>query len=417
MRRNAQSLASALALCLASTVTVGAQQQAAPHKLQFKNPPARVHGTLSPEARKSLVVSGLASGGNRLPVFNYQVVSSRDGNFYDGVIVGADPSARGAAAQTNIRAQLIPVILKFHTLGVAFDPKTSLISTTPGDRTSDPTVADTGCFAGAVNVPINVMLQSPIFKNADFNFGGTDVGTTQYIDAFQRANFWSLIDRDDYHTRLNPVVLAPLVVDVPADQGLSLNTDTFAPFFSLCGPEGLVEIDFLQNAVVNELAKRKDINPGTFPMFMLYNAGMPFAAPPNNLNNCCVGGFHSVALSGPINVQTYSPFDFDVSGLFISGDTAVASHEVGEWVNDPFVINATPAWGHVGQVAGCQNNLEVGDPLTGSEAPRIVGKDGFTYHLQELAFFSWFFGNPSLGIHGWDSNNGTFLADAGPPCM
>ncbi|HXO34569.1 MAG TPA: hypothetical protein VN901_19650 [Candidatus Acidoferrales bacterium] len=36
------------------------------------------------------------------------------------------------------------------------------------------------------------------------------------------------------------------------------------------------------------------------------------------------------------------------------------------------------------------------------------------YHLQELAFFSWFFGNPSLDMHGWDSDNGTFLTDAGP---
>ena len=52
--------------------------------------------------------------------------------------------------------------------------------------------------------PVNVMLQSPIFKNDDFNLGGTDVGTTQYIDAFQRANFWSLIDRNNYHTLLHP---------------------------------------------------------------------------------------------------------------------------------------------------------------------------------------------------------------------
>jgi hypothetical protein len=86
-------------------------------------------------------------------------------------------------------------------------------------------------------------------------------------------------------------------------------------------------------------------------------------------------------------------------------------------MNDPYIINGTPAWGHTGQVAGCQNNLEVGDPLTGVEAPRVVMPNGFTYHLQELAFFSWFFGNPSLGIHGWDSDNGTFLTDAGPVCQ
>ena len=67
-------------------------------------------------------------------------------------------------------------------------------------------------------------------------------------------------------------------------------------------------------------------------------------------------------------------------------------------------------------MAGCQNNLEVGDPLSGTNFSPIGGRNGYTYHLQELAFFSWFFGNPSLGIHGWDSNNGTFLSDAGPVC-
>ena len=30
----------------------------------------------------------------------------------------------------------------------------------------------------------------PIFVNKAFSFGGTSVGTTQYVDAFQRANFW-----------------------------------------------------------------------------------------------------------------------------------------------------------------------------------------------------------------------------------
>jgi len=92
------------------------------------------------------------------------------------------------------------------------------------------------------------------------------------------------------------------------------------------------------------------------------------------------------------------------------------SHEVAEWMNDPFDNNPTPPWGHTGQVSGCQDNLEVGDPLSGTEAPPIVMSNGFTYHLQELAFFSWFFNSHSVGIHHWFSNNGTFLHDAGPPC-
>ena len=101
--------------------------------------------------------------------------------------------------------------------------------------------------------------------------------------------------------------------------------------------------------------------------------------------------------------------------LTIAGDVIV-SHEAAEWMDDPYVVNNTPPWGNTGQVAGCQGNLEVGDPLTGSLAPRIFMPNGYTYSLQELADFSWFFGKPSLGIHGWFSDNGTFLTDAGPPC-
>ena len=47
----------------------------------------------------------------------------------------------------------------------------------------------------------------------------------------------------------------------------------------------------------------------------------------------------------------------------------------------------------------CQDNLEVGDPLTGFNFSPIGGRNGFTYHLQELTFFSWFY---RLAIH-WNS--------------
>lgn len=43
-------------------------------------------------------------------------------------------------------------------------------------------------------------------------------------------------------------------------------------------------------------------------------------------------------------------------------------------------------------------------------------RNGFTYHLQELADFLWFYGAPSVGIHGWFSDNGTFLQDEGLVC-
>jgi hypothetical protein len=86
---------------------------------------------------------------------------------------------------------------------------------------------------------------------------------------------------------------------------------------------------------------------------------------------------------------------------------------VGEWQNDPNTLNPTPSWGHIGQVSGCQNNLEVGDPLSGTTIAVTV--NGFTYHPQELAFFSWFYHqSPSLGVNGWFSNKGTFTSFAAP---
>lgn len=354
----------------------------------------------------------------QLPVWNYHVTSTRDGNSYEGVIVGANPETRGARATTTVPAQVVPIILQFQSVATSANLTTGIITTAPGHAISNPTAPDTACLSGSNDVPLKLLAQSPIFSPADFNFGGTDVGTTQYTDAFQRAEFWTEIDRNHYHTLLAPQVLPALTVRVPAQFGLSLPANIFQPDFSMCGPEGIVDINFLDAYVTNQLKNLPGVNPMTFPMFMIYNTGMSFGDP-TNLANCCAGGYHSFYPGAqPNTFQTYSPFDFDVSGFFVpsANDTAIVSHEVAEWTNDPYLINATPPWGNTGQVIGCQGNLEVGDPLTGSEAPRIHMPNGFTYHLQELAFFSWFFGAPSTGVNGWFSNNGTFLTDAGPPC-
>jgi hypothetical protein len=37
-----------------------------------------------------------------------------------------------------------------------------------------------------------------------------------------------------------------------------------------------------------------------------------------------------------------------------------------------------------------------------------VTVNGFTYHVQELAYFSWFYGGASIGAGGKYSSNGTF---------
>lgn len=71
------------------------------------------------------------------------------------------------------------------------------------------------------------------------------------------------------------------------------------------------------------------------------------------------------------------------------------THEIGEIFNNPFLTNATPAWGHIGQTIACQADLEVGDPLTFESFEHTY--NGFHYHPQELAFFSWFYRTASTG--------------------
>jgi len=54
--------------------------------------------------------------------------------------------------------------------------------------------------------------------------------------------------------------------------------------------------------------------------------------------------------------------------------------------------------------------LEVGDPLTGTNFKMKHGS--FTYHPQELAFFSWFYRTRSVATEGKYSFEGTDKEDS-----
>ncbi len=363
------------------------------------------------------VQSLAGAAGTGLPLWFYNVPSSRDGNSYFGIMVGKNPF--NSEGGVNVPVYVVPVVFTTNTVGVSVNLTDGTITTAPGVTTFDPTARDKSCLAAPNNVPTKLFRQSPIFENAKFNFGGTNVGNTQYLDAFQRANFWSAVQEDNsYHVLLNPVTtLAPLVLNVPAADGTTLPASITGP---TCGPEGVVDINwfdsYISNTYIPALAAQ-GVNSGTLPIFELYNVSLA-VTPAANLFDCCILGYHGANFYTP--VQTYSVADFDTTGIFGSGaeDTAVLSHEISEWMNDPYGFNPTPLWGNTGQVQGyCQNNLEVGDPLTGTVLPPVTMSNGFSYHLQELAFYSWFLGKPSIGVNGWYSDNGTFLTDAGPPCQ
>lgn len=365
--------------------------------------------------------------GDTLPFWTFDIKGSRDGDHHQGVIVGHDPFRHPGT--DRIQTVIVPLIFHTHRVATGIDPTTLVMTTAPGDTVSDPTKADKVCIAGTTNVPLTLFQQSPIFNAVPFKFNGINVGTTQYNDAFQRAEFWNVLGeaRNFYHVLLQPVTtINPIVVDVPDTAGVAITDPNFfvSDFgFSICAPMLLVDANwfdsYLNGTITPELQEAGIVTPANFPIFMSYNTPFP-VGDVTNLFNCCAGGYHSVT-GEPILDQTYAVTDFDTTNFFVGPPTGltteVASHEVGEWMNDPFGTNETAPWGNTGQVVGCQANLEVGDPLTGSDVAPVTMPNGFTYPLQELAYFSWFYGSPSFGTAGLFSNNGSFKSDAGPNCF
>lgn len=341
------------------------------------------------------VKAAIASGSSgMIPMWTFNVTSTRDGNPYSGEMVGksafSDPNS-----STSVLTQIVPVIFVMPDGGVF-----------------DPTIPDP-CAAAPGGSAVSLTLGSPIFGSTRFTLNG-DTGDTQYLDAFQRANFAKVVGQR-YHTLLSERTLPAITVNVPSGRGATFNDQAL---FGLCGATGVIDINwwdpYVTGTLIPSLASQ-GVDPSTFPIFLFDNVVMSVGSP-SLFKKCCILGYHG-AFGFP--AQTYSPLDFDTSGIFGAGtnDTAVMSHEVGEWMDDPLGTNPTPAWGHVGQVPGCQNNLEVGDPLSGTDIPTVTMPNGFTYHLQELAFFSWFYGAPSIGSGGLFSDNGTFKTDAGPVCQ
>jgi hypothetical protein len=373
-----------LLVCAAVTLiavapTMLGQDESIGRKLYFLVKPLVGGGDLD-------LIQKQSDAGAGLKLWTYHITSTRSGSKgqkFTGVMVGNSPLTTNGTTTTTM--QIVPVIIKI------------------GSDTFDPTKASP-CASG--KVPLTLMQQSPMVLPASFKMNGVNVGKEQYSDAFERANFWKEVQKNggSYHNKLKVVTLKPITINPGTTYSAIL-------FNESCGPFGGVELNWWDNLVTTKIIpslKSQGVDPTTFPIFMFYNVAW-FVG---KTSECCVGGYHG-AFGNP--AQTYSPFLFDLTGVFGVGteDTDIAAHEVDEWQDDPLGTNATPAWGHVGQVTGCQSNLEVGDPLTGTNFPNVTMPNGYTYHLQELAFFSWFYGPPSIGAGHKFSDNGTFTSAQG----
>jgi hypothetical protein len=380
----------AAVICCAGPVTSSAQEQPAA--------PPKKHKVIYIVPKRQFTPEDLAKIGSQnassttIPLWTYFVKGYDNVKYGPGYMVGRAPYAHGHRS-TTIPTYLVPVIFTFADTGTVFDP----------------TVADP-CSPNGGSVLILVQ-ESPLFQNAPFTMNGVNMGTGQYLDAFQRGNFWSYVAGTPYQTVFSttPTVLPAVNVTVPLANGSTQS--------GVCGLFGAMDLNWwdnmLQTTIIPSLASH-GVGPANFPQFIFDSVVMYLNGDPSQ---CCALGYHNSFMNGGV-FQTYSANDFDTSGAF-GGDTSVMSHEIGEWLDDPNGANPVPPWGAEGQVpaGSCQNNLEVGDPLSpGFTTPTnpfsVLMPNGVTYTLQELAYFSWFYGVVSLGSGGLYSDDGTFTGYA-----
>jgi hypothetical protein len=278
-------------------------------------------------------------------------------------MVGTDPSTTNVTTKTPV--YIFPVKMVY--------------GATNGNHTFDPKHV----LSNGKTVMRNI-IASPIFNHGvNFTQGGTNLGTTQYIDAFQRGNFWSTVaSHSSYHVFLAaPVVLPEQTINVTPALGKVMKN----PFGS--GIVGTYDINAFDAQLQIWMAAQVKITPGVLPLFITYDVFL-------TSGGCCIGGYHSANGAQP-GGQTYAHATYVDSPGSFSQDVSALSHEVGEWMDDPFVNN------HV----HCNDNslMEDGDPLEGNANfgafPYTLG--GFTYNLQSLVFINYFGAPKTTPVHSW----------------
>ncbi len=333
--------------------------------------------TMQPRNVNYAMLDKQQAAGTTIPFFSGSVKSPLDNRTYTYKIAGKDPTR--SIRTTQIKTVPIVLVITFAD-GTVLDP------TQPGCNDSV-SVADR-------------FFKGPNFVKTPLTSNGVNVGKTQVTDGFQRAEFWNVLKSNRYHTALK-LAVAPIIVNINAPAG----SKTVG---GVCSGNnhriGEIDINAYDNLVTNLATQYATTSQ--LPVVLSYNTF-------ETSGGCCILGYHS-AFSRSGGTQVYAVGAYNDAGVF--GTTPIEdihawTHEIGELLNDPFVNNATPAWGHVGQVGGCQNNFEVGDPLTGTAF--TLSYNGFAYHPQELAFFDWFYRTPSKGTGGKFSFEGTFTSSQG----
>ncbi|HZZ65598.1 MAG TPA: hypothetical protein VFE17_08880, partial [Candidatus Baltobacteraceae bacterium] len=122
--------------------------------------------------------------------------------------------------------------------------------------------------------------------------------------------------------------------------------------------------------------------------------------------HCCYTGYHSSFSM----TTSFGPSIATTAWASVAPNSLqILSHEVGEWLDDPFYTNAAPSWINPISHACNGSQLEVGDPVTNYQ----FAVNGTM--LQDLMFLQWFSrATPSTAINGQYDLMGNFNAPSAP---
>jgi hypothetical protein len=341
-----------------------------------------------------------------IPHWSFQYTDPTNGATYPITMVGSDPRAGGS---TTVHTVIVPLKLNF----VAGNQDTSALSNLG--------------FAGFTATPLNHtfdgstrvqdVLNSPVFSQSFTTPSIMGGDTAQVGDAFVRAQ-WNKIGTGYHVTLANDAVLPTQTIDVPANQGLAYQrpvgawreANGYGPTDTITGVADITWFAARLQNLVNSL----HIDPTTVPIFLTDNVLLYIGN--KNYTNCCVLGFHGAGIvpgnsTGSVHGQgnnpvqtyiyaawatpgTYSGFLTDYTGTRSApsptrglADIHPLSHEVSEWLDDPFVNNAVQPWlTPTAPQYGCTSLLETGDPVVGVWFPyagnTAAAPTGTTYYGQ-----------------------------------
>ena len=220
----------------AALAVAGCMTGAAIAQEEDTQPAHPMYAHMKPNLRDDAAVAGTVTP---LKTFNSSFVYN--GTTYRYNMVGAAPST---GTSSTIPTFIIPVKMVYKTstgTTEAFDPATQKLT-------------------NGQTVEAN-MMASPIFQSGiDFKTGGVNMGKTQYIDAFQRGNFWGTVkSHTGYHLLLGqPKVLPELTLTVGTHGTLATEFGVHA---------GLADIYWFDAQAQNYIKAHSASVPNSLPIF------------------------------------------------------------------------------------------------------------------------------------------------------